>query len=492
MTKAATLGELKKSPWKSRSIKKELKENLENKLSKGEAVFTGIIAYDETVLPDVYRAILSEHDFILLGLRGQAKTQILRELPVLLDEWQPCLADSPLLEDPYFPVTPQGKAIVENEGDAAKISWRHREDRYGEKLATPDVSMADLIGDIDPIKAARDKLDLSHPEVIHWGIIPRFHRGIFAINELPDLQTRIQVGLFNILEEKDIQLRGFPLRLPLDVLMVFSANPEDYTNRGTIITPLKDRIDSQILTHYPVEIQEAIAITDMRVPDKTERPMPYFLKEIIEEIAFSARGSEYVDDSSGVSARLSIAARELLESARQLRSLSQGKESFYRICDLYSLIPAITGKVELVHEGDQEGSTKVARHLIGQAIVSVFERYFEDFPAQKPAKNRSPEEEEIVDLGVYTELIRWFSEGQQVSVSNTDKEESYRQALDKVPGLATLVKSQLKISEVEQIFLAMEWLLDAMYYKQKISRKEEGRHRVYLDFYSSMFKGLSS
>ena len=300
-----TLGELKKSGWKSRPVRQEMRENLQARLKSGEPVFPGIVGFDKTVVPQLVNAILSRHHFILLGLRGQAKTRIIRQLSGLLDEYQPVIAGTYLNEAPFHPISPRARNMIAEMGDETPIEWRSREDRFHEKLATPDVSIADLIGDIDPIKAAREKLDISNEEVIHWGIVPRTNRGIFAINELPDLQPRIQVGLLNILEESDIQVRGFPLRVPLDICMVFSANPEDYTNRGNIITPLKDRIDSQIMTHYPRTLEDAKEITSGEADlAESEAQIPELVRDLIEEIAFQARQSEYVDKSSGVAARV--------------------------------------------------------------------------------------------------------------------------------------------------------------------------------------------
>ncbi|MDM7917299.1 MAG: magnesium chelatase, partial [Candidatus Eisenbacteria bacterium] len=369
-----TLEELRESVWRSRSVKEELRENRRDRLASGASWLRGIIGYEESVLPQLEQAILSQHDFILLGLRGQAKTRIVRNLLGLLDPELPYVAGCPIHDDPYHPTCATCRRRLEEMGERLPVAWLAPEERYHEKLATPDVTIADLIGDIDPIKAAREKLDFSSEEVIHYGIIPRTNRGIFALNELPDLQPRIQVGLLNIMEEKDIQIRGFPVRIPLDLLLTFTANPEDYTNRGNIITPLKDRIDSQILTHYPKTIDDAIAIT--RQEAWTERgaeiAMPRFLEEILEEIAFEARGSDHVDPSSGVSQRLPIRARELLLSSIERRALRRpGEPLAPRMADLASVVPAVTGRIELVYEGEREGPVIVAHKPVSYTHLTL-------------------------------------------------------------------------------------------------------------------------
>ena len=355
-----TLGELKALGYASSSIKDELRRNLIDKLQKKENVFEGIWGYEDTVIPDIERAILAKHNINFLGLRGQAKTRIARMMTLLLDEYIPIVAGSVMNDDPMVPLSRHARDMVSEHGDKTLLEWVHRSERYTEKLATPDVTIADLIGDVDPIKAASLKLPYSDERVIHYGLIPRSHRGIFVINEIPDLQARIQVALFNILQEGDIQIRGFKLRLPLDIQFVFTANPEDYTNRGSIVTPLKDRIDSQIITHYPksIEIGKKITQQEARLEQSQKDTVIVFdlLKDLIEQIAFEARNSEYVDAKSGVSARLTISAYENLISAAELRILKSGEKStFARISDFTGVIPAITGKVELVYEGEQEG-----------------------------------------------------------------------------------------------------------------------------------------
>src|SRR3989454_1734016 len=361
MSRPRTLGALKAAGYRPRSVKDEIRENLIARLRSGEKLFPSIIGYEHTVEPQIVNAILSRHDFILLGLRGQAKTRLLRALSQFLDEWVPAIEGCPLNSDPLQPLTHHARALLETHGDETPIVWIAREQRYQEKLATPDVTIADLIGDIDPIKAATLRLDYSDERVIHYGITPRTNRGIFAINELPDLQPRIQVGLLNILEERDFQIRGFPVRMPLDVLVVFSANPEDYTNRGNIITPLRDRINSQIITHYPQSREHGMEITAQE--SWTERGaevevvIPVFMRELIEEVAIQARKSEYVDQNSGVSARLPIALIENLVSNAERRGLVTGERRVVaRVCDLQHAVSAVSGKVELVLEGEQEGA----------------------------------------------------------------------------------------------------------------------------------------
>lgn len=482
-----TLGELKKSGWKSRTVKEELRDNLIVKIQSGENPFPGIIGYDKTVIPQVENAILSRHDFILLGLRGQAKSRMIRQIVHLLDEWLPAIEGTALNEDPLKPISPKAQRIVEEKGDATPLRWIHRDERFQEKLATPDVSIADLIGDIDPIKAAREKLDISNEEVIHWGIIPRTNRGVFAINELPDLQPRIQVGLFNILEEKDIQVRGFPLRLPLDMLLVFSANPEDYTNRGTIITPLKDRIASQIITHYPNTIDEAMAITRSQLHRK-EIPfeVPELLFRVIEEIAFQARASEYIDQASGVSARLSIAAVENFISNVERRAIhNKSKKPTPRLLDVYAVVPAITGKVELVHEGDQQGPSKVARILISQAISKEFLRVF-----PKPPKKGKDDGEGKPKPHAYSEVVALFAEGAKVVLNDMMSDAEYMAALDKLGPVKELVKKHVKTSDDKELYLYMELVLEGLYSHQWVSRRETEGMVEYLDIFGSMFMGL--
>lgn len=479
------LGDLKKSGWKSRSVKEELRENLLTRLKAGEKIFPGIIGYEKTVVPQLQNAILSKHNFILLGLRGQAKSRIIRQLDSLLDEYQPFLAGTYLNEDPYNPISPKGKKLVEELGDKAPIEWKTRQERYHEKLATPDVSIADLIGDIDPIKAARERLDISNEEVIHWGIIPRTNRGIFAINELPDLQPRIQVGLLNILEENDIQVRGFPLRVPLDILIVFSANPEDYTNRGNIITPLKDRIDSQIVTHYPRSIDEAKAITAGEHTGKDKAVIvPDVVKEIVEEVSFQARASEYVDQSSGVSARVSISAYENLLSNIERRALLTGDNDLYpRVSDLYAMIPSVTGKIELVYEGEQEGSVLVAHGLIGKAINAVFLR---SFPTPTKDKHRA----DHPGSNPYEAVIDYFSTGRKLELSDDLSYDEYKTRLEGVAGLRPIVRQFFDVKDEREFVFRMELALEGLHHNNILAREEIDSIVRYADIFSDMLKGM--
>jgi len=379
MNNIKTLGELKKSGYKSKSIKDELRENLISKLMSKETVFKGVHGYENTVIPELERAILSKHNINLLGLRGQAKTRLARLMVGLLDEYIPVVEGSEINDDPQNPISRYAIELIKEKGDETPIYWLHRDERFAEKLATPDVTVADIIGDVDPIKAANLKLSYADDRVIHYGMIPRANRCIFVINELPDLQARIQVALFNILQEGDIQIRGFKLRLPLDMQFVFTANPEDYTNRGSIVTPLKDRIGSQILTHYPEDIETAKIITQQEAKNiqKDFIKVPELAKDLLEQVVFEARESEYIDAKSGVSARLSISAFEnLLSTAERRAILSGDDETMIRLSDFDGIIPAITGKVELVYEGEQEGAHVVADNLIKKAIKSIFPTYF--------------------------------------------------------------------------------------------------------------------
>ncbi len=484
-TAATTIGALRGMGYPQRTVKDEMRDNLMVKLARGEQVFPGIVGYDQTVIPELVNAILSRHDFILLGLRGQAKTRILRALVTLLDEYLPVIAGCEINSSPYAPVSRRARDLVSEHGDDTPIEWIGRSRRYGEKLATPDVTISDLIGDIDPIKAASQRLHYAHEGVIHFGIIPRMNRGIFTVNELPDLQPRIQVGLLNIMEEKDIQIRGFPVRIPLDVMIVFSANPEDYTNRGTIITPLKDRIDSQILTHYPVSREYAMAITDQEA--WTERPggvrvdMPSFLRETVEEIAFQARSSEFIDQTSGVSTRMTIAAMENLVSQVEKRCILHGKRSVVpRMCDLSAVIPAMTGKLELVYEGEQEGEVKVAEALIGRAVKEVFGHYF-------PAVYG--EDGEVDERGAcYQEVLAWFEEGQTVEISDTMDDKSYYGALNGVDGLRKLAGRHVRTENRAELSVAMEFLLEGLHQHSRISKNVADGRRSYSDMMGSLFE----
>ena len=464
-----------------RSVKDEMRENLIRRLQEGHSVFPGIVGFDETVVPQIQNAILGKHDFILLGLRGQAKSRLIRMLPGLLDEYIPVIEGSDLNDDPFAPISKYGRDLVAARGDDTRVEWLHRSRRYGEKLATPDTSIADLIGDIDPIKAAHHRLTFADEEVIHFGIIPRTNRGIFAINELPDLQPRIQVGLLNIMEEQDIQIRGFNIRFPLDVLMVFSANPEDYTNRGSIITPLKDRIDSQIMTHYPRTIETGIEITRQEAWVEREGGLvvhiPHVFREVVEQIAFEARESEYVDQSSGVSARMTRAALENLVSAAERRALLSGdRETAVRTGDLWFVQPAVTGKVELVYEGEQEGAQAVARALIGRAVKRTFSRHFPD-PEDK--RRGRPQ---------YAAILDWFSAGHSVSLHHDLDDDAYRRRLESVPHLAEVARSG-DLPEADSV-VAMELVLEALPQQRVLGKDSPGGVPTFTDMMGSMLSGL--
>jgi len=550
--RAGTLGALKASGWKSRRVKQELRDNLIGKLRRGESVFPGLIGYERTVVPQVQKAILSGHDFILLGLRGQAKTRLLRALPALLDEFVPVVAGCELNDDPLAPVCAACERRVAELGDELPVAWWPREERYREKLATPDVTVADLIGDIDPIKAATRKLSFADPEVIHYGIIPRTNRGIFAINELPDLQARIQVGLLNILEEGDVQIRGFPVRLPLDLALVFSANPEDYTNRGSIITPLRDRISSQILTHYPRTLEEGRAITAQEA--WVERGggafgagdavgaggavavlVPEWLKDAVEEVAFAARANEFVDQNSGVSARVTIALMENLVSGAERRALlAHETRAVARVADLLAATPAITGKIELVYEGEREGPAAVALHLVGAALKTVFERHFPDAlttPGRSdarprggaahdaaagasaggsrggsergasgkggPTKGRGAEapvpsgsRDEPEEDSAYKPILRWFRKGEHLDLSDELPARELLARLDAVPGLREVATQHLPCRSDEELAAVMELVLEGLYLNSLVAKDELVGGRIYKDVFDDMAKSL--
>lgn len=477
-----TFGELKASGYTSRSLKQELRENLIVQLKNKAEGFEGIIGYEDTVIPDLQTAILSQHNILLLGLRGQAKTRIARLMVNLLDEYVPYIEGSELFDDPFNPISWVGHQKIEQLGDKTPIAWLHRSERYTEKLATPDVTVSDLIGDVDPIKAATLKLTYSDERVIHFGLIPRAHRGIFVINELPDLQARIQVALFNILQERDIQIRGFKLRLPLDVQFVFTANPEDYTNRGSIVTPLKDRIESQILTHYPRSIEISRKITQQEALITPEQRLKIeadgLVKDLIEQIAFEARNSEYVDKKSGVSARLTISAYENLISTAERRMLINGEEStFVRMSDFAGVIPAITGKIELVYEGEQEGSAKVANILLGKAIKSLMATYFPDPEKLKRGKGANP----------YAPIINWFDSGNSINILDEYVLEDYRRTLEEVPELGNVIrKFHPKLSKNQQLLL-MEFLLHGLSEFSQVSKSSLDNGYMFKDMLGSLF-----
>jgi len=468
-----TLGELKEINYKPKSIKEELRDNLIKKISKKEITFPGVIGYEDSVIPDTERALLSRHNILFLGLRGQAKTRMARQMIDLLDEYIPVVEGSEVNDDPFKPLSKYARDLVKEKGNETPISWLHRTDRYGEKLATPDVSVADLIGDIDPIKAANLKLSYADERVIHYGIIPRSNRGIFVINELPDLQARIQVSLFNILEEGDLQIRGFKLRLPLDIMFVFTANPEDYTNRGAIVTPLKDRIESQILTHYPTTIENSLFITEQEASVHTDQLKKVhssdLVKRLIEQVSFEARASEFVDKKSGVSARLTISAYENAVSAAERRSImNKEKETQIWISDLTGIIPSITGKIELVYEGEQEGPYQVAYNLLQKAIRTQFVKYF---PNPETYKKRKPRESSVVEENPYKAITRWFDSGNQLNISFDLKDDDKIQLLYKVDGLFGLVKKHFPNSSTKENALLMEFVLHGLSAFSLISKK---------------------
>lgn len=477
-----TLGELKKQGYKVKSIKDELRANLIDKLRKKQSVFTGIWGYEETVIPDLERAILAGHDINLLGLRGQAKTRLARLMVNLLDEYIPVIEGSELNDDPLHPISRFGRDKIQELGDATPVTWLHRDDRYTEKLATPDVSIADLIGDVDPIKAAALKLPYADERVIHFGLIPRSHRCIFVINELPDLQARIQVALFNILQEGDIQIRGFKIRLPLDLQFVFTANPEDYTNRGSIVTPLKDRIDSQIITHYPktLEIGKKITQQEARIKEEQKKVISALeiTKDLIEQIAFEARKSEYVDPKSGVSARLTISAYENLVAAAERRSIiNQEKVTFIRISDFIGVIPSITGKVELVYEGEQEGPGIVAQNLVGKAIRSQFVNYFPDPDKFRKQKEKSP----------YKKIVSWFGDGHTIDLLHDLGNLEYEKTLRSIPGLLELISDYHKSEDIPTKLFLMEFALHGLAEYSLISKHNLVNGLQFKDLLSSMF-----
>jgi magnesium chelatase subunit I len=478
-----TLGEIKSTAYRPKTIQEELRINLIRSLQAGESAFEGILGYEETVIPDIERAILSGHSINLLGLRGQAKTRLARSLVNLLDEWIPILEGSELNEDPLHPILNSSIKKIEELGDSTPIEWMHRSQRYVEKLATPDVTVADLIGDLDPIKAANLKLSYADERVIHYGLVPRSNRCIFVINELPDLQPRIQVSLFNILQEGDIQIRGFRLRMPLNIQFVFTANPEDYTNRGSIITPLKDRIQSQIITHYPrsIEIGREISRQEARIkPEQKDKvEIGELLELLIEGLAFEARQSELVDQKSGVSARLSISALENLASAIERRAIVTGEQKAHgRVADLLAVIPAINGKVELVYEGEQEGPTYVAHRLISQSIRTRFPQIFPDPEAFKRKKVVSP----------YQPIIQWFSDF-DLELTDQMSQAEYETALHSVSGLYDIVTKYVPEAKAEEKLLMMEFVLHGLAEYSLIGKSVLDQSISFGDIMQQMFSG---
>lgn len=475
-----TFGELKNAGYEYKSIKDELRKNLIRKIKNQETVFEGVYGYDYSVIPELERAILSKHNINLLGLRGQAKTRLARLMVHLLDEYIPVVEGSEIKDDPFLPISRYAKELIHEKGEKTPISWVHREERFAEKLATPDVTVADLIGDIDPIKAANLKLSYDDDRVIHYGMIPRANRSIFVINELPDLQARIQVSLFNILQEGDVQIRGFNLRLPLDVQFVFTANPEDYTNRGNIVTPLKDRIGSQILTHYPKDINTAKTITgeEAKLEDiQTENVyVPELAKDILEQISFEARESEYVDEKSGVSARMSISAFQNLISTAERRLLISGdKKTKIRFSDFMGIVPAITGKIELLYEGEQEGPAFVAQTLIEEAVKSLFPSYFPKIEKLEKKDAESP----------YDELIDWFLHTENVVLYEDMNEKRYQETLDSITPLKKLVEKHVPDLQESDRYFMMEFVLWGLVAFHKLSKQRFDEGLQFEDLFSN-------
>ncbi|MCX7606693.1 MAG: sigma 54-interacting transcriptional regulator [Bacteroidia bacterium] len=463
-----TLGELRQAGYRSRSVKDEMRENLIEALRQGRPLFQGIYDYEDTVLPQLRTAILARHNILFLGLRGQAKTRLARQMIELLDPFIPAIDGTELPEDPFHPITPQAQALIAEMGDDTPIRWISREERYTEKLATPDVSVADLIGDIDPIKAATLKLPYADPRVIHYGLIPRAHRGIFVINELPDLQPRIQVALFNLLQERDVQIRGYKIRLPLDIQFVFTANPEDYTQRGTIVTPLKDRIGSQILTHYPRTLEAGRRITQQEAAilpsQKNHIQVPEMLVQAIERMGFLARESEHIDAKSGVSARLTISAYECVVAwAEQRMLINQETQTTVRPMDIYAAIPAIAGKVELVYEGEKEGIQAVALYLCHRALKEEFLAHFP--PPDKFKRGSQP--------NPYQPIIDWFTSGNQLNLSRWMPNLAYINELKRIPHLQRLVESlHLPGDPYPWMELVLHGLADMSMIGRTLSEKE--------------------
>jgi magnesium chelatase subunit I len=480
-----TLGELIQSGYQSKSIKDELRDNLRAKIIAGQPVFEGVHGFENTVIPELERAILSRHNINLLGLRGQAKTRLARKMIELLDEYIPIVAGSEINDDPLNPISRLAKDIIADKKEGTPIAWIHRSERFFEKLATPDVTVADLIGDVDPIKAANLKLSYADDRVIHFGMIPRANRCIFVINELPDLQARIQVALFNILQEGDIQIRGFKVRMPLDMQFVFTANPEDYTNRGSIVTPLKDRIGSQILTHYPETIAIARTITHQESKLDAQQSetvhVPSLAKDLLEQISFEARESEYIDAKSGVSARMSITMYENLVSTAERRALREGStNTTVRLSDFMGIIPAITGKVELVYEGEQEGAAVVAQHLIGDAIHTFFPAFFPKIEKLERDANASP----------YANLLEWFFAETGFELLDDATDATYQKQLDSIPPLEALLKKYQPDFPQEDKYFLKEFILWGLVEYDKLSKDRVAVGYQFKDLYSNYINKL--
>ena len=480
-----TLGQLEKSGYVSKSIKDELRDNLRAKIKSGKPVFEGVHGFENTVIPELERAILSRHNINLLGLRGQAKTRLARKMIELLDEYIPIVAGSEINDDPFNPISRFAIDLIAEKGEATPIQWIHRSERFAEKLATPDVTVADLIGDVDPIKAANLKLSYADDRVIHFGMIPRANRCIFVINELPDLQARIQVALFNILQEGDIQIRGFKVRMPLDMQFVFTANPEDYTNRGSIVTPLKDRIGSQILTHYPETLAIARTITHQEAKLNSVQTeavyVPSIAKDLLEQISFEARESEFIDAKSGVSARMSITAFENLISTAERRALLNGSDhTSVRLSDFMGIIPAITGKVELVYEGEQEGAAVVAQHLIGDAIRTFFPAYFPKIEKLERDADASP----------YAKILEWFFAETGFELLDDATDDTYQKQLDAIQPLEDLIQKYQPEFPVKDKYFLKELILWGLVEYNKLSKDRIAVGYQFKDLYSSYINKL--
>lgn len=480
-----TLGQLKASGYKSKSIKDELRDNLITNIKAGKNSFEGIHGYEYTVIPELERAILSKHNINLLGLRGQAKTRLARLMVGLLDEFIPVVEGSEINDDPFNPISRTAVELIAEKGDDTPVSWLHRDERFAEKLATPDVTVADLIGDVDPIKAANLKLSYADDRVIHFGMIPRANRCIFVINELPDLQARIQVALFNILQEGDIQIRGFKLRMPLDVQFVFTANPEDYTNRGSIVTPLKDRIGSQILTHYPETVEIAKTITQQEAKADVRKDtvhVPEIAKNLLEELSFQARESEFVDIKSGISARMSITAYENLLSTAERRMLLSGDgTTAVRFSDFMGVIPSITGKIELVYEGEQEGSAAVAMQLLSRATKQIFIEYFPKIEKLQKADDVDP----------YQNLVEWFFEESKFELLDNFANDEYKSQLDSIQPLQALIENHIDddVNE-DDLYFIKELVLWALVEYNKLSKYRMTNGMRFKDIYGGYISGL--
>ena len=479
------LGELKANNYHSKSIKDELRANLLKNIKTDTDSFEGIYGYENSVIPQIERAILSKHNINLLGLRGQAKTKIARQMVNLLDEWIPVVEGSEVNDDPFAPISHYAKTLIDEKGDDTPVTFLHRSNRFAEKLATPDVSVADLIGDIDPIKAANQKLSYSDERVLHFGMIPRANRSLFVINELPDLQARIQVSLFNILQEGDVQIRGFQLRMLLDIQFIFTANPEDYTNRGSIVTPLKDRLGSQILTHYPDDIKTAKTITQSEAKKQEDLSvdiyMPEVAKDLLEQISFEARDNEYVDVNSGVSARLSISAYENLMSTVERRTIANGDtKTQVRLTDFTGTIPAIIGKIELLYEGEQSGADQVAMMLLDEAIKSTFVKYFPDIKKLEKKDEKKP----------YDDIIAWFYEGNEIEILDNASDDEYKASLLKPESLEKVLNEHQPELDENDRFFFMELVLWSLTAYKKLSKQRFSNGYQFKDSLGSYIQGL--